>query len=222
MAKVNPNTWLKYKGCIDSFHEDAFQEQILWLRHKGEVDRFGEDKIGTAFDQIVIRGLLQYNVFRNWPLTKMSETGQLDNENAVLYLNLEYLKVAGLTDNGNYLVFNPSTDMFVHRGKVYKSYGDTQAAQAMDSPLLFKMVLRREATDIRSISQCFAGTVLDIDYGKSTFFFLHMGVLEDHPDPPVEECEVRLYRLKDGSWYELLQDGTPRLINANVFETIAW
>ena len=221
MAKVNQNTWNRYKDCINEFHQDAFQDQVLWLRDQQQEDRWGEDGEGKGFDQIILRGLFQYNVFRNWPLTKMTETGQIDSENCVLYLNLDYLRQAGFTDNANYPVFDVAKDMFIFRGKVYKSYGDTHAAQASNEPLLFKLNLRREVMDITQINATFEGQVCDVDYGNSTFYWVLKGILDVHPDPP-NAGEVKLYRFNDGAWYEMTEDGIPTLIDGNVFETVAW
>ncbi len=144
MAKVNPNTWQRYKNTINAFHDDANQQVIVWHKSQGGLDRFGEDNLTERFLDINLLGLIQYNYFRSWPMTKTTETGELDEQNSMLIFNRKYLEDLGYLNLEGYFAFDPAADRFTIEGKVYKASGDTPLSQASDEPLLVMIVVQRE------------------------------------------------------------------------------
>lgn len=140
--RISPSLWAKYKGIINEFHNDAFQDDITWVRNLGTVPRHGEDRPMNE-DPIALKGLFQYNGFRVWPLTQFTPSGEEDKQSEVILFNIQYLKSLNLLDTENRLPYDQAKDIFIHRGIKYESGGDTLLAQAEGEPLLFLIILKK-------------------------------------------------------------------------------
>lgn len=145
MAKqISQAQWDKFKSIINDFHEDANQDEILWYRYIEKISRHGEDKAnGSLAPAIPLKCLMNYNYIKNWPSTKFTETGELDNQSTLVVFNVSYLKKLGYTNEHNKLVYKQDKDIFIHRGDIYLPTGDTFISQAKDEPLLFSIILKR-------------------------------------------------------------------------------
>ena len=144
MAFIDPSTWDTYKGVINEFHEDANQQEVIWRRITSNRSRYQEGTNTT--EDITILALVQYNYFRSWPINRVKEAGELDQESMMLFLNVQYLRDQGHMTADDQFNFNPSEDRFIIEGVVYKPTGDTKVAQASDDPLMLTIILKREET----------------------------------------------------------------------------
>jgi len=143
MSFLSDLDWQGYIDIINEFHEDAFQEVIHWKSIINKYDRFGEDG-GEVTEDIPLRGLVQYNYFRNWPINKPTTTGEIDKESIIVYFNNNYLDGLGYLDSFGKFKFNQGRDMFVIRDITYKPSGESQIAQAKGTPILHFIILKRE------------------------------------------------------------------------------
>ena len=137
--------WDDYESSMNIWQEDAFQETITWHKSSVSLSKHGEDN-NERFRDFELKGLIQYNYFRAWPINTPSDAGELDKESCMLYLNIKYLKDKGYTNNFDQFKFDPAMDRFTIRGLVYKAFGDSQVAQAHDKPLFLFIILQREET----------------------------------------------------------------------------
>lgn len=152
MYKILTATWNRYFRAIDGVHNDFNQDIVLWKRSKvgisttESVARFNEQEQNesTDYDYISLSVLLDYNYFRKWPLTKETDSGELDNQNMAMLLNRKYLGDLGYLTSEGYFDFQPDRDYFIHRGIKYKAEGDTLVSQANSNPLLLQIVLHRK------------------------------------------------------------------------------
>lgn len=149
MAHMTPAQWQRYRDVINEWQEDAFQQEIEYRREIVTQDRYGED-YNKRFERITIKGLILYNYFRSWPMSNMNHVGELDKESCMVYFNIKNLRDQGLLNSHDQFEFDPAYDRFVINGMLYKSTGDSQAAQASNNPLLIFLILRREETDTGS------------------------------------------------------------------------
>lgn len=145
MAFPSDAQWAAYKQVIDNFHDDAFQDDIVWKRQVTTRDPNGETS-NERFVSVNLKGLVQYNYFRSWPMNQQTPSGELDKESVLVYLNNQYLEDEGHLDLNKQFEFDPGVDRFVLRGRVYKALGDSHAAQAKNTPLLTFLILKREET----------------------------------------------------------------------------
>jgi hypothetical protein len=145
MGNIGKARWNKYKNLINKIHKEFNQDTLTWRKHTPQgVTQFNEG-IENNYEDFELKILIGYNSYRTWPITKHNQdTGEIDNQNLVVYINVSYLKELGYTDQHGYFQFNPANDKFIHRGIIYKGEGDTFLSQASDEPLLFILVLRRE------------------------------------------------------------------------------
>lgn len=145
---LNEATWNRYKSMVNKIHDQFNQDILIWRSWAPSVvDEFNEDKEETYTDT-ELKILLGYNVYRTWPMTNNQNSGGLDKQNMIALINVNYLKELGLTNQHNYLDFDPEKDMFIHRGVIYKGQGDTFIAQANNEPLLFQLILERQETEV--------------------------------------------------------------------------
>ena len=149
MGNLSPADWIRYKESINQAHSDFNQEVITWKRAEVFMNRYGEDPsgAGASFTDIPIKVLIQSNYFRSWPVTKTSESGEVDKESLMVILNYKYLYDLGYITPNKYFDFKPDIDRFVIKGREYKPFGDLDAAYANDEPLLFYLILKRERTN---------------------------------------------------------------------------
>jgi hypothetical protein len=127
--------------------QDTFgQAKLIWQRESGTiVSKFNEEE-SNSFTTIELKALMLYNTFRTWPLDRHEGTGELDDQNVVALLNVDYLKEQGYLTPQGYFDFQPSKDKFVHLGILYEAEGDTAVAQAKEDPLHIYLILRRQET----------------------------------------------------------------------------
>lgn len=145
---MNSSAWGKFKAIIDRFHSVVNQDNLIWLRHTPQVTLFNEEESSLAPTSITLKVLIGYNFFRTWPITRHSESGELDNQNMVVLINREYLRSLGYLTPQGYFNFRPDKDYFLHDGIKYKSEGDTYLSQAGETTKLFiQLILKREEVD---------------------------------------------------------------------------
>lgn len=142
---ISDTVWARYGSIITEFIDnDAGKQTIIWKRAITQPQLFGEDNKGKFYPDLEIDVLLAYNFFRAWPINKATTSGELDNQNCVIWVSLERLKKLDMLNEGGYPLIDYALDRFVIKGKVYKSSGDTDVAQAKDKSLLFTIILKRE------------------------------------------------------------------------------
>ena len=135
--------WDAYENILNEWQEDAFQQIITWRKSVVILSKHGEDN-NERFEDKELRGLIQYNYFRAWPINQPSDSGELDKESCLLYLNIKHLRDNGYTNNFNQFKFDPAMDRFVINGVTYKAFGDSQVAQSHNKPLFVYIILKRE------------------------------------------------------------------------------
>lgn len=145
MAHMTPEQWQAYEDVINEWQEDAFQQDIIFRQEVVTQDRYGEDYNKRKKDK-TIKCLILYNYFRSWPMSNMNHIGELDKESCLVYFNIADLRKQGLLNAHDQLQFSPAYDRFIINGVMYKSTGDSQAAQAHSKPLLIFLILKREET----------------------------------------------------------------------------
>lgn len=142
---ISDTVWARYGSIITEFIDnDAGKQTIIWKRAITQPQLFGEDNKGKFYPDLEIDVLLAYNFFRAWPINKATTSGELDNQNCVIWVSLERLKKLEMLNEEGYPLIDYALDRFVIKGKVYKSSGDTDVAQAKDKSLLFTIILKRE------------------------------------------------------------------------------
>ncbi len=144
MAYISDADWAKYREIINSVHDDFNQDNLTWRRANSTQVALFNEQAENNYTDIVLKALVGYNFFRTWPMTRHSESGELDNQNMVVYLNRDYLSKLGYLTPEGHFNYRPDKDTFIHRGIEYKCEGDTLLAQAKDTPLLIMLILRRE------------------------------------------------------------------------------
>ena len=138
--------WNMHKNAINTWHEDAFQQEITWLRNIVNRDHNGEDG-NFRQESVVLKGLVSYNFFRSWPIDQQTDTGEIDKQSCMLILNLKWLGDNGYLNGENQLDFNQGDDRFIIDGIKHAPSGDSQIAQAKTDPLLFFIILKREEVE---------------------------------------------------------------------------
>lgn len=143
---MKPEDWELYVNTLNAWHSDVFQQPIIHKKFIIYRNTYGEDT-DPVFEDNVIKGLVQYNYFRAWAVTQATTTGEIDKETCLVYFNKKYLEETGnLTSEGN-LDFDPAMDRFILDGLVYKSSGESTAAQAYDKSVFYFIILKREETN---------------------------------------------------------------------------
>lgn len=146
MKRVSDETWKKYVDIINDAHEDFNQASVIWKRYKKTNDRFNEGK-KDSYDDIVLKCLIQFNVFRVWPMTTETTAGALDEESIVIFLNNKYLTDLGYATSNRGFIFDPGMDIFEYMGQQYRASGETQVSQAKDITLHYIIILKRLPTE---------------------------------------------------------------------------
>ena len=143
-ALVPNKSWDRYKRIISTFMDkDAGRQSIIWAKNVDQLLTHGEDYIPKYY-RIEIEALCFYNAFRNWPINKVTVSGELDEENLSILVTREYIESIGYLNKDGYWDFDWSKDRFVINGQVYKPSGDTQVSQAKDQALVFMVILKRD------------------------------------------------------------------------------
>jgi hypothetical protein len=144
MSGISDAQWAAYKGIINNAHDYFNQDTVTWVRHTHGLQRFGEDS--KSIDKSVnidLKCLMNYNVYRSWPMSEETPSGQIDKESICIIFNKAYLSSLGYINSNNNLDFDPGRDYFIHQGQILKPAGETPAAQAGDDPLLIYIIARR-------------------------------------------------------------------------------
>jgi hypothetical protein len=134
--------WEDYEATINNFHDDAFQQTVVWRRSISMFNKLGQTVNRTVDTDL--KGLINYNHFRSWPINKESITGQVDKESMLLYINNQYLADLDLLDEAGVFKFNPDLDKFIVDNIEYAAKGNSQTAQTKTKKLLHFIVLKRE------------------------------------------------------------------------------
>lgn len=148
MAKhylVSDVIWSKYKNIVQDFMDmDAGLQEVIWLKHIQYPLPFGEDDAEGNYIPITLKGLVNYNAFRTWPLNVGTLSGELDEVNCALLISTKQLRERDLLNAKGYWEVNGALDRFQINGELYISKGDTQVAQAKEEPIVFQVLLRRQ------------------------------------------------------------------------------
>lgn len=143
MGHMSKKDWDAHVKAINGYNDDANQETIIFKRAIVTTSRYGEDN-NLKYRDIELKGLVQYNYFRSWPVNQATDTGENDKESCMVYFNIEYLKTKNMLNEYNQLLMDPSMDRFIIAGVLYKPSGESQIAQASDKVLMFYIILKRE------------------------------------------------------------------------------
>lgn len=141
---VSDAKWDAFRDLIKDAHDTFNQDTITWRRATKSVPRYFEDNIITSYTNIELQCLIGFNSFRTWPLTKHTESGELDEQNMYAMFSKDYLEELGYLNSEGYFNFKAGADLFIHRGILYKPEGDTFFSQAGSDPLHVVIVLSRE------------------------------------------------------------------------------
>ena len=142
MSRINNKNWGHYKNVIQKFlSEDSGLKPIIWLRKLSQPLPFGED-VGSSYFQETLNVLVGYNVYRTWPINKVTPSGEMDEETCYIIIPNDYLDERGLIQDGRFNI-DITLDRFIINGQVYKSSGDTQAAQASEQDIVSMVILKR-------------------------------------------------------------------------------
>lgn len=134
--------WDIFKSLMADVHATFAQKIILWKRSTVQVHRYGEDPVDTMVDtQLAV--LCDWNYKRTWPVDINNESGQDDEQSVQIYLNKEFLRQNGFLNTQDYLKYNKEADRFSIDGILYKSFGDTSAAQMLQDDAWVTVILKR-------------------------------------------------------------------------------
>jgi hypothetical protein len=144
MELIGAAGWARYISTINSASDTFNKDRVVWRRSKFRVSRDGDEVPDEKFEDVDLRCLMNNNDFRTWPITQNTPSGELDIQNMVMILNVEYLRVMGYLTLAGRFDYNQAADQFIHQGLRYKAEGDTSIAQANGGYLLFQVILKRE------------------------------------------------------------------------------
>lgn len=146
MKKIRlPDTvWENYSKIVSDFMDmDVGLQPILWKRFIDHPLSWGED-IGSNYIDIELKGLIQYNAFRVWPISRGTTSGEIDGQSLAVLISRASLEEKGYINSNGYWKFDGPRDIFIIDGIPYKASGDTEVSQAKDKPLMFLIILKRE------------------------------------------------------------------------------
>lgn len=142
---VSDKMWSKYKHIVQNFIDrDAGLQEVIWLKHLQYPLPFGEDNDEDNYESIPLQALINYNSFRTWPLNVGTPSGELDEINCAMLVSQNQLVEKQLVNEKGYWNFDCVLDRFIINGETYISKGDSQVAQAKDTPIVFQVLLRRQ------------------------------------------------------------------------------
>lgn len=196
---ITQNDWGDYKNIINNFIDnDSGKQPFIWLRKIDQMLPFGED-MGTIYQPIYLEGLFQYNYIKTWPSNMPTISGDLNEIDIVLYISARVLGGNGYMNSLGYWDFNWSDDRFYINGKIYKSCGDSQAAQAKEEALLFFVVLNREQdTETKNLIDSYVTNHSQVANSRGVWLFENqtkakvgdilgrMYTLDREPDIPIK------------------------------------
>ena len=145
VSLISSAQWSAFRQVINNASESFNAELITWKQLTKKLDYDGDDKYGnTTYVSHSLNALINYNVFRVWPIDKLTEKGFLEKDSAVIILNKDYLRGLGyINANGNFN-FDASLDRFLIKGILYKCFGNTEASQSHDDPLLEYIIVVKD------------------------------------------------------------------------------
>jgi hypothetical protein len=144
MDLIGALDWTRYIGVINSASDTFNKDIVIWERSQFRISRDGDEVTDEQYAHIQLKCLMNNNDFRTWPITQNTETGEIDIQNMVMILNVEYLRTQGYLTTMGRFDYNQAADRFIHQGLRYKAEGDTSIAQANGQYLLFQVILKRE------------------------------------------------------------------------------
>lgn len=156
---ISDDTWAKFEEIISDFMDnDVGKQEIIWAKKIEIPSSFGEDDVHDyAFNKLEV--LCNYNAFRNWPINKETNSGELDQENLCILVSKRYLETNNFLNEGGYFDYNWAEDRFILHGIVYKPSGDTEISQTNNHNILFQVILKRDReSDINFISRLIQGS----------------------------------------------------------------
>ena len=138
--------WEKFESAINNRAFDLFnQKTIKWFRSVKSLDPHGEKgKNYQSYQEVELKCLCEYNIFKVWPLDKDSPSGTMDMQNVLIIFNKKYLSDNGWLNSNGYFAFDSGNDYFVLDGIKYLDAGDTQASQSAADNVLFYLILKRD------------------------------------------------------------------------------
>ena len=143
---ITDKSWDKFSRIISDFVDtDVGKQTILWKKRITQPSSFGEDS-GKKYIDIPLEVLIDYNVYRNWPMNRSTFSGEIDKQSIAIIISSRLLEELGYLDKDGYWDFDEGLDRFVLNGKFYRSSGDTTSSQAKNKALLFQVILKREET----------------------------------------------------------------------------
>lgn len=138
--------WANFRNIINGVHEDFNQAILIWKKLDKKIDRFKEE--AASYTDIQLKCLIQYNVFRTWPMTVETDAGSLDGESITVFINNKYLSDLGYLLPNSSFKFDPGVDLFDYKGQLYRSSGETPVSQVDNNLDLFTMlILKRIPTE---------------------------------------------------------------------------
>jgi hypothetical protein len=144
MDLIGSNNWNRFKSVIRSAHDTFNGATVIWHRSVAGLDRWKEDNTTEQFELITLKALFQFNDFRTWPVTFTTETGKMDKESKVMWLNRQYLQEMGYLNASGEFDYNPGADRFEYNGVMYFDMGYTEISQAFDDPQHLTIILKRD------------------------------------------------------------------------------
>lgn len=143
---ISTAEWGDFENIINDFANDAWQQLIVWKKCIRATDKLGDDS-NPLYKENELRGLVNYNHFRSWPINTQQITGEIDKESILLYLNTKYLADNNYLNANGLLKFNPTLDIFTIDGLEYKASGDSKTSQTDSKTLVNFIILRRYTID---------------------------------------------------------------------------
>ncbi len=137
--------WQSYRNVINQAMESFSGDDLTWRRFSRSLPRYGEDG-SDQYDDINLKVLISYNIFRTWPMSDETIAGQIDQESIVAILNKDVLRDGGYLNSDGFFDMNPGKDIFIHRGIKYRAAGETEVGQAGTDTLMIYVILSREET----------------------------------------------------------------------------
>lgn len=141
MELISSQDWAKYREVINNAF-DTFADKVITLQQFTH-ENFNYGEGGAVYNPLSIPALMNYNVYRTWPVNDTTHSGTVDKENVQIILNYDLLNSLGLIFDGRFL-FKPQQDYFIIDGEDWIDSGITNASQAPALPLFVDLILMRK------------------------------------------------------------------------------
>ena len=140
---ISSAQWDNFRQAINNASATFGAQPIIWNAVTKRLAFSGDERNADGISQITLMGYCQYNVYKLWPGQRETVSGEIDKESVAIILNKAYLRGLNYLNSDGNFDFNPDTDTFTINGEIYYPAGNTQAAQAYDSPLEIYIILKR-------------------------------------------------------------------------------